>query len=86
MVVTDLLLGSIPSNDPEKAASVRKILNILADRETTVTPWLADRLGHGDLSIRWLTAAGVVGRFLKSFFVSRNVLEVEESTGLLDDS
>jgi len=77
MVTTDLLIGSFPK-DPVQLAKTRKIMNILADKETTVTPWLAERLIAGDLVIRWLTGMGVAGRFIKSLFVSRDLFTEEQ--------
>lgn len=77
MVTTDLLLGSFPS-DPGERAKVMRIMNILADKEETVTPWLAERLVAGDLTIRWLTALSVLGRFIKSLFVKRDLFSPEQ--------
>eukprot|EP00929_Paragymnodinium_shiwhaense_P050789 TRINITY_DN2557_c1_g1_i3.p1 TRINITY_DN2557_c1_g1~~TRINITY_DN2557_c1_g1_i3.p1 ORF type:complete len:282 (+),score=32.00 TRINITY_DN2557_c1_g1_i3:57-902(+) len=73
MVTTDLLLGSCPQHSPTEVARFRKIMNILADKEETVTPWLAKRLVAGDLTIRWLTGWTVMGRFVKSLCVKRDL-------------
>lgn len=77
MVTTDLLMSSLADKTPEEIASTKKIFNILADKEETVTPYLADQLVLGNISIRWLTPASVFGRFLKSLFVSRDLFEEE---------
>ena len=80
MVTTDLLLSSM--TDGEKSAeeieSTKKIFNILADKEETVTPWIADQLVEGNnLAIRWLTTGSVLFRFVKSLFVKRDLFEDE---------
>jgi len=79
MVTTELLLDTL-SKDPEEAAKTKKIINILADKETTVTPWLADQLVHGEMIIRWLTPMTIVGRFLRAPFSSRNLFEDKDNT------
>ena len=78
MVTTDLLLSSMTGGDKsaEEIESTKKIFNILADKEETVTPWIADQLVEGNnLAIRWLTTGSVLFRFVKSLFVKRDLFE-----------
>mmetsp|Transcript_13791 Transcript_13791/g.21021 ORF Transcript_13791/g.21021 Transcript_13791/m.21021 type:complete len:302 (+) Transcript_13791:222-1127(+) len=75
MVTTDLLKKSFADKPPEEVEKTKKILNILADKEETVTPWLADQLVLGRLTIRWLGPLKVVGRFANSFFQKRDIFD-----------
>ena len=72
MVMTDLLLARY-KKDPAYRTQFKKICNVLAEPETTVTPWLADGLVAGKLVIRYLTVSGIVGRFLSAPFKSRDL-------------
>jgi len=76
MVVTDLLMGREGERGPPDAQS-RRVMNILADRVETVTPWLARKAlaneGNG-AHIRWLTRWKVLGRFVRAPFHQRHVL------------
>lgn len=74
MVMTDLLLGRY-RRDPSARSGIKKIFNILADLETTVTPWLADGLVGGKLVLRWLTVGVVLKRFLLAPFSTRDLFE-----------
>jgi NADP-dependent 3-hydroxy acid dehydrogenase YdfG len=76
MVVTDLLLqGRDP--DAEDWQRTKRVLNILADRVETVTPWLARRVleneAHG-ARIAWLTRGKILLRFLTAPFRRRELL------------
>jgi len=76
MVVTDLLMGREEKRGPPDARSGR-VMNILADRVETVTPWLARRALANERNgarIRWLTQWKVLGRFLSAPFHERHVL------------
>jgi NAD(P)-dependent dehydrogenase (short-subunit alcohol dehydrogenase family) len=74
MVITDLLLARY-KRDPAGRAQFKKICNILAEPESTVTPWLADGLIRQKLLLRYLTAGSVVGRFLSAPFKQRDLFE-----------
>jgi len=54
------------------------IMNILADRVETVTPWLARKVleneRHG-VRIKWLSTGNLMGRFLAAPFRKRDLLE-----------
>jgi NAD(P)-dependent dehydrogenase (short-subunit alcohol dehydrogenase family) len=76
MVVTDLLMGREGERGPPDARS-RRVMNILADRVETVTPWLARRALANEKNgarIRWLTQWKVLGRFASAPFHERHVL------------
>jgi short-subunit dehydrogenase len=76
MVVTDLLMGREDERSPPDARS-RRIMNILADRVETVTPWLARQVLANERNgarIRWLTPWKVAARFLRAPFHERRVL------------
>ena len=75
IVVTDLLLHDYT---PGEYAKVRSVLNILADRVETVTPWLADRVladrtANGG-RVAWLTRRKAAGRFATAALRRRSVL------------
>jgi len=75
MVVTDMLMASM---NGEGGNSSYKIMNILADRTETVTPWLVKQIlsnKSGGADIVWLTPAKIMYRFLMAPFQKRNVLE-----------
>lgn len=73
MVTTDLLMKDIDSSDnPEKA---KKIFSILADRVTTVAPWLGQRILSNDKNgqlIAWLTTPKIIYRFMTASLIKRN--------------
>ncbi|MET7770068.1 SDR family oxidoreductase [Nocardia sp. NPDC005366] len=63
MVVTDLLTHGYSEDELGK---VRKIMNILADRVETVTPWLAEKAvsqTRNGAHVRWLTTPKIAARF-----------------------
>jgi NAD(P)-dependent dehydrogenase (short-subunit alcohol dehydrogenase family) len=77
MVVTDLLVGPHARNAESWARNVR-VLNILADRVETVTPWLARRVLANDrhgVRFAWLTGGKVLLRFLTAPFCKRSLVE-----------
>ena len=77
MVVTDLLTREYEER-PEDWGRAQRILNILADRVETVTPWLAQKVlqnNQNGVRIRWLTRSKLMGRFLTAPFRKRNVFE-----------
>jgi NADP-dependent 3-hydroxy acid dehydrogenase YdfG len=77
IVVTDLLTGQYDESQKEAWEKVKNILNILADRIETVTPWLATRILANQktgVRIAWLTLPKVIFRFIKAFLgIKRNV-------------
>ncbi len=76
MVITDLLLKTSEKGiEPTKRKQVRTILNILADRIETVSPWLVDRIlanNKNGTRIAWLTKAKAAYRFLTAPFNQRD--------------
>jgi len=76
MVVTDLLMSPI-NNNSEDVKEFKKIVNILADKVETVTPFLVENMiknkKHGK-AIRWLTTAKATSRFMLSPFRKRNIV------------
>ncbi|MFF3214388.1 SDR family oxidoreductase [Streptomyces sp. NPDC002886] len=78
IVVTDLLLHDYT---PQEYTKARPVLNILADRVETVTPWLADRVladrtANGG-RVAWLTRRKAAGRFATAALRKRAVLPQE---------
>ncbi|MFD3869442.1 SDR family oxidoreductase [Streptomyces sp. NPDC058623] len=75
IVVTDLLLHDYT---PSEYAKVRKVLNVLADRVETVTPWLADQVLADRTSnggrVAWLTRRKAAVRFATAAVRKRSVL------------
>lgn len=78
IVVTDLLLHDYT---PREYAKARPVLNILADRVETVTPWLADRVLADRMAnggrVTWLTRRKAAGRFATAALRRRSVLPPE---------
>lgn len=75
IVITDLLVPPPEKRGKEWEAS-KKILNLLADRVETVTPFLVEgmlKANKGGEAIRWLTPRRVLARKLMSFFRKRDV-------------
>lgn len=77
IVVTDLLIGDYDTSSAEWQKT-KRILNILADRVETVTPWLAEQVlanTRPQAHIAWLTQRRAFWRFLTAGFNKRNVFE-----------
>ncbi|MCA9914680.1 MAG: SDR family oxidoreductase [Anaerolineae bacterium] len=77
MVVTDMLMAPYEGK-PQEYARAKRVLNILADKVETVTPYLAQKIlennQHG-AKIAWLDNKKIFLRFLTAPFVKRNVLD-----------
>jgi NAD(P)-dependent dehydrogenase (short-subunit alcohol dehydrogenase family) len=78
MVTTDLLVGDLEEMSATERAQRVKLINILADKVETVTPWLAARIlanrKNGN-HIAWLTGGKVAIRFLLAPFRKRSVMQ-----------
>jgi NAD(P)-dependent dehydrogenase (short-subunit alcohol dehydrogenase family) len=75
MVMTDLVIKQYEEH-PEDWERDKRIINILADRVETVTPWLAQKVLANDktgVRITWLTRGKVIGRFLAALFRKRDL-------------
>ncbi len=75
IVVTRLLLGGYRS--AAEREEVLPVLNILADRVETVTPWLARQVladTRGGSDIHWLTRGRIAWRFATAPFRRRQVI------------
>ncbi|MGI9291774.1 MAG: SDR family NAD(P)-dependent oxidoreductase [Gammaproteobacteria bacterium] len=76
MVLTDMLASVEARQEPDWDRK-KGVYNILADNVETVTPWLVENIlnakGNG-AAVRWLTMPKVIGRFLKSRFVKRDIV------------
>ncbi|MCC5793433.1 MAG: SDR family oxidoreductase [Chromatiales bacterium] len=76
MVLTGMLVPPPEKRTPAWQRN-RKILNILADRVETVTPFLVEGMlrceRNGD-AVRWLTGPKIAWRFASSLFRKRDVL------------
>lgn len=78
IVVTDLITGQYNEQQVELWERSKRVLNILADRVETVTPWLAERILANQKTgtrIAWLTRAKAIQRFLSASFSKRNLFE-----------
>jgi short-subunit dehydrogenase len=76
IVVTDLLTGQYDDEQyvPRKT---KRLLNILADRRETVTPWLVEKILANQktgVRIAWLTKGKAIRRLLLSPFNKRDLL------------
>ncbi len=79
MVVTDLYQQQREQN-PEEWERTKRILNIMADRIETVSPWLVDRMlanKNNGADIRWATRSKIMLRFLTAAFIKRNIFDDE---------
>ena len=77
MVVTDLLTKQYEDR-PEQWERDIRIFNILADRVETVAPWMAARILENEkygVSISWSSRWKIMGRFLTSPFIKRDVFD-----------
>ncbi len=77
MVATEFITDQYIGREDEWERT-KPILNVLADRVETVTPWLAKEIlnneKHG-ATITWLTRGKLMGRFLTSRFRKREVFD-----------
>jgi NAD(P)-dependent dehydrogenase (short-subunit alcohol dehydrogenase family) len=77
MVVTDFLTGQYKDR-PEDWERAKPILNILADRVETVTPWLAQKALANEkngVCISWISRRKIMWRFLTARFCKRDLFE-----------
>jgi NAD(P)-dependent dehydrogenase (short-subunit alcohol dehydrogenase family) len=84
MVPTDLLIYSSKSDDPAQWEKTKRLMNILADKVETVTPWLArEALANQKqgATIEWLTRGKAFRRFLTAAFNKRDLFSEIESKG-----
>lgn len=84
MVPTDLLIYSSRSDDPAQWARTKRMMNILADRVETVTPWLVEQAlanRRQGARIEWLTRGKALRRFLMAPFVKRDLISEIERQG-----
>jgi NAD(P)-dependent dehydrogenase (short-subunit alcohol dehydrogenase family) len=75
IVITDLLVPP-PEQRGKGWEESKKILNLLADRVETVTPFLVEGMLDANKSgdaVRWLTPRRILGRKLMSYFRKRDV-------------
>jgi NAD(P)-dependent dehydrogenase (short-subunit alcohol dehydrogenase family) len=77
MVATEFITNRYVGRE-EEWEKTKPILNVIADRVETVTPWLANEIlnnkKHG-AAITWLTRGKLMGRFLMSRFRKREVFD-----------
>jgi len=76
IVVTEGRLGSDTAR-AELSESTKRMLNIMADRVETVTPWLADQVlanKKTNAHIEWLTHAKILARLISAPFSKRAVV------------
>ncbi|NJM90624.1 MAG: SDR family oxidoreductase [Hydrococcus sp. RU_2_2] len=73
IVVTDLITGQYNEQQVELWERSKRVLNILADRVETVTPWLAEQILANQktgIRIAWLTKAKAIRRFWELLFLN----------------
>ncbi len=77
MTVTDMLTKQY-EGQPEAWEKFKPILNLIADRVETVTPWLADKVlanTRNGARFAWASGGKVFWRFLSAPFIKRKVVE-----------
>ena len=78
IVTTDLLIRS-SKDSSENWEKAKKILNLLADRVETVTPWLVEQTLNNKKNgakIAWLNRTKVMGRlFFGGLFYKRRIID-----------
>ena len=82
IVVTDLLTKDLNDVNSEEFQKRKGLMNIVADRVETVAPFLVDGALKADKSgsaVRWMSVWQLMGRFIKSPFVKRDVFSAPES-------
>ncbi len=78
MVITDLLLSSLPESGPQRVKLI-KMFNILADKVEPVTKFLVKKMEknmNNGKSIKWLTNGKALLRFLSSPFSNRKIVDI----------
>lgn len=84
IVVTDLLTRDLNDANSEEFKQRLGLLNIVADRVETVAPHLvkgALNASKTGASVRWMTVWQLLGRFIKSPFVKRDVFSAANTAG-----
>lgn len=82
IVVTDLLMKDLNDAQSEEFKKRTGLLNIVADRVETVAPFLvkgALEMNKTGGAVRWMSVWQLLGRFIKSPFVKREVISTAES-------
>jgi NAD(P)-dependent dehydrogenase (short-subunit alcohol dehydrogenase family) len=82
MVITELMMETSRQEDAERWESTKRILNILADRVETVTPWLVEQVlanQKNGVHIRWLTRWKSLYRFLSPAYRKRDLFASDET-------
>lgn len=80
IVVTDLLTHGYSEDELVK---VKKVMNILADKVETVTPWLAEKVvsqARNGAHVRWLTTPKIVTRFALAPLRKRDLFAGTDTT------
>ena len=83
IVVTDPLVKDLNDPQSEEFQKRKRLLNIVADRVETVAPHLVEgalAAQKSGTAVRWMSVWQLLGRFIKSLFVKREVLSSAEST------
>ncbi len=76
IVITDLMLDTSRLEDTERWERAKRLLNVLADKVETVTPWLVEQTLANDRNgakIRWLTRGKTIARFLNPKYRKRDL-------------
>ena len=86
--ITEGMLREIRALPPDRRDMILKPVNIMGDHVSTNTPWLVERILENEKSganIRWLSTSVLLGRFVKSLFVKRDVMSDYETLLNADD-
>jgi NAD(P)-dependent dehydrogenase (short-subunit alcohol dehydrogenase family) len=82
IVVTDLLTKDLNDANSEEFQKRKGLMNIVADRVETVAPFLVEgalKAEKSGAAVRWMSVWQLMGRFIKSPFVKRDVFSETES-------
>ena len=77
MVVTDMITGQHHGSSEELNRN-KKVYNILANRETDVTPWLVKKMlsnSKPNARIKYVSTARMMGQLFSALFLNRDLFK-----------
>jgi short-subunit dehydrogenase len=77
MVITDMITGQ-QRGGTEELARNKKVYNILANRETDVTPWLVRKMlanTKPNASLKYVSTARMMGQLFSALFLKRDLFK-----------
>lgn len=81
MVITDMITGQ-HANSSEELTRNKKVYNILANRETDVTPWLVKKMlanTKSNARIKYVTTGRLIGQLFSALFLKRDLFTEDNS-------